>query len=121
MKKLLIVLSLVFIKNIYAQTQPFIFSIFDRIVYSSTNVGTSSWVEVSSATPFVVKTITIFDSSGQTMEVGTGSSGHEVAQFLVGAGGGAYPAQISQGVRVVYRAVSGTANTGEADINLFNQ
>lgn len=93
-----------------------------RLVYSSTNVTTAAWVQIDAATLTFATKIEIFDSSGQTMKLGTGTAGNEVDLPLIitPGGNGLIPVQIPQGKRLVVRAVSGTANTGELDINIYN-
>jgi hypothetical protein len=100
----------------FAQTIP---TLTDRIVYSSTNVGTSSWVQIFASTTYTVGNLCAADSSGQTMEIGVGSAGNEVRYLLLPAGGGCFPRSLNAGVRVSIRAVSATANSGELDMNLF--
>lgn len=95
------------------------FSVYNRIVYSSTNVTTGAWVQIVASTPNPIETAVIFDSSGQTLELGTGASGQEVSQMLIPPGGGSFPVSIGGGTRLSIRAVSATANTGEGDFNLF--
>jgi hypothetical protein len=62
----------------------------------------------------------IFDSSGQTMELGMGASGSETRIALILPGGnGQIPILIQQGTRLSVRAVSGTASSGELDLNAY--
>lgn len=91
-----------------------------RNVYSSTNVGTSSWVELVAATGSNVSAVEVFDSSGQTLEIGVGASGSEVVQFIIVPGGnGMLPLKVPRGSRVAVKALSGTANTGNLIINFY--
>lgn len=92
-----------------------------RLLYSSTNVTTGAWVELVASISGSCSQITVFDSSGQTMELGVGPAGSEVIQFLVFPGGnGTQDLFIPQGSRVAIKAVSGTASSGELDLNCFN-
>jgi hypothetical protein len=92
-----------------------------RNVYSSTNVTTSAWVQLVSSLPGQVNEIYIFDSSGQTMELGVGASGFEVVQLLISPGGiGTQSLLIPSGSRVAIKAISGTASAGEIDVNFFS-
>lgn len=92
-----------------------------RTVYSSTNVGTTNWVVLSSSLPNTVSSISVFDSSGQTMEIGmcnaSATANSEVRQFLVPPGGIAVKIQIPSNQRISIRAVSAAATTGESDMN----
>lgn len=92
-----------------------------RLVYSSTNVTTGAWVELlSSVGASEIKEIEIFDSSGETLELGLGAAGSEISQIYVFPGGnGKIPMQIAAGTRLSIRAVSATANSGEIVINLY--
>lgn len=91
-----------------------------RNAYASTNVTTSAWVELVHSMPLNTGMIEIFDSSGQTLKIGFGASGSEVVQFLVYPGGnGMIPVRVTQDTRVSIKAVSGTASTGEIDVNFY--
>lgn len=91
-----------------------------RNVYSSTNVTTSAWVQLIASTTNPATAVEIFDSSGQTLQIGIGAAGLEVAQFYVFPGGnGLIIEGIPKSSRVSIKAVSATANTGEIDINLY--
>lgn len=92
-----------------------------RLLYSSTNVTTSAWVQLSSSLPQVTRCMTIFDSSGQTMKLGLGASGSEVSQpwYIIPGGLGVAPVTWALGSRLSIEAVSGTASSGEIDINLY--
>jgi len=94
-------------------------SVNTRTDYTVTSVGTSSWVELYSSLPASVYKLTIFDSSGQTMEIGTGSAGNESRLFILPPGGGEFALTVSAGTRVSIRAITGTASAGENDINFF--
>lgn len=89
--------------------------------YTSTNVTTGAWVELVASLGSTVNEIEIFDSSGQTLELGTGAAAAETRLILVFPGGnGRVPTLIASGTRVSIRAVSATANAGELDINFYN-
>lgn len=92
-----------------------------RLVYSSTNVTTGAWVQLLASVGTVsVKEIEIFDSSGETLELGVGDAASEVSKSYVFPGGnGRIPMQISANARLAIRAVSATANSGEIAINLY--
>lgn len=92
-----------------------------RLAYSSTNVTTGAWVELlSSVGATAVKEIEIFDSSGETLELGIGASGSESSKCYVFPGGnGRIPVQIAATARIAIKAVSATANSGEILINFY--
>ena len=88
--------------------------------YTSVNVTTGAWVQLIASTGATVNEIEIFDSSGQTLELGTGAAAAETRLILVFPGGnGRVPTAIASGTRVSIRAVSATADVGELDINLY--
>lgn len=94
-----------------------------RTVYSGTNVGTTNWLVLSNTLPNTVSSIAVGDTSGQTMEVGicdaSAATNSEVRQFLVPPGGLTVKIQISPTQRISIRAVSGTATSGENDLNVL--
>lgn len=92
-----------------------------RLVYSSTNVTTGAWVELlASVGAISVKEIEIFDSSGETLELGIGASGSEVPKsYVIPGGNSKIPLQIAANGRLAIRAVSATANSGEILVNLY--
>jgi hypothetical protein len=91
-----------------------------RNVYSSTNVTTGAYVQLTSSLAFTSTAIEVFDSSGQTLQIATGAPGSEAVQFQIFPGGnGMVPLLIKQGTRIAVKAISGTANSGELTINLY--
>lgn len=89
--------------------------------YTSTSVTTGAWVQLVASLSSEVQEIEIFDSSGQTLELGTGAAASEARLILVFPGGnGRVPVRIASGTRVSIRAVSATANAGELDINFYS-
>jgi peptidoglycan hydrolase CwlO-like protein len=92
-----------------------------RHSYSSTPVNTTNWQQLLASTSGAIRRVEIFDSSGQTLELGVGAPGSEVRQILVFPGGnGIVPLSIASGARVSIRAVSATANEGEISINFYS-
>jgi hypothetical protein len=88
--------------------------------YSTGSVTTGAWVELIPSLGSQAQDIEIFDSSGQTLEIGTGAAASEARLFIVMPGGnGRIPVRIASGTRISIRAVSGTANVGEICINLY--
>ena len=94
-----------------------------RTVYSVTNVGTTNWVVLVSSTSDTVSQVSIFDSSGQTLELGSCAAGatanSEVRQLLIPPGGVPLQnLQIPIGSRISIRAVSSAVSSGENDLNV---
>lgn len=89
--------------------------------YSSTNVTTSAWVQLNASLPAVTRCLSVFDSSGQTMVLGLGQSGHEVAQswWIFPGGMANLPVTWPLNARLSIEAISGTASSGEIIINLY--
>lgn len=91
-----------------------------RNVYSSVNVTTGAYVQLVASLANTATEIEVFDSSGQTLQVAVGKSGSEIVQFIVFPGGnGRLPIIIPAASRVAIKAISGTANTGEIDLNFY--
>jgi len=86
-----------------------------RNVYSGTPVTTAAWVQLIAATPDTINAITLFDSSGQTLELGVGAPASESRVLIIPPGGidATTPLRIASGARVSVRAVSATASVGE--------
>jgi hypothetical protein len=86
-----------------------------RIVYSMTSVGITSWVQIITATVRDIDCIMVFDSSGETMELGIGPESSEQRALLIPPGGfsGPVPLAMPVGTRVSIRAVSTGVTAGE--------
>jgi hypothetical protein len=82
--------------------------------YTGTPVTTSGWVELIAATSDDINAITLFDSSGQILELGFGAAASETRALLIPPGGldGVIPLFIPSGTRVSVQAISATANAG---------
>lgn len=88
--------------------------------YTSTSVTTGAWVQLVASTAAAITELEIFDSSGETLEIGTGAAAAETRLILVFPGGnGRVPVAIAAATRISIRAVSGTASVGELDINCY--
>lgn len=119
MFKYIVLIGLFIFGGAQAQTISSAFGI--RTVYSVTNVTTSAWVQLVASTSSGIGVVSIFDSCGQTLELGVGAAGFEVMQIIIPPGGGGFPLGIPPNSRVSIRALSGncaSANT-EDDINFF--
>jgi hypothetical protein len=90
-----------------------------RIDYSVTPVTTLAWTQVIAATSASVEWMDIFDSSGETLEIGTGAAGAEVQLGYVIPGGNSLYNVIPAGTRIALRAVSNNATVGEFVVNMF--
>lgn len=88
-------------------------------VYSSTNITTSSYVQLVASTTSAANYLDIFDSSGQAMILATGGSGSEVILSYVPPGGDQIRVQIPAGTRVAYKALTGNAASGYLLVNLW--
>lgn len=86
--------------------------------YTSTSVTTGAWVQLIASTAAVINQLYLFDSSGQTLELGTGAGGAETRKLIIPPGGIDGPVNIAipAGTRIAVRAVSATASVGELDI-----
>jgi hypothetical protein len=116
MKYLFITIALMFSQIAWPST--FVQSF--RNVYSSTNVTTSASLSVIALTSQSFSKMSVFDSSGQTMELLITDPAGTVNTLIIPPGGGGFPVSISKGSTIVLEAVSATASTGEIDINFFN-
>lgn len=87
--------------------------------YVSSPVTTGAWVELVAATTTDITQLFIFDSSGQTLELGVGAAASEVRQCLIPPGGfdGPLPIAIPSGSRIAIKAISANASTGELVVN----
>lgn len=90
--------------------------------YSGVNVTTGAWVQLIASTAADIAALTIFDSCGQTLELGTGGGGAETRRLIIPPGGidGQLQLAIPAGTRVSIRAVSGNCTSGEIDITGFD-
>lgn len=89
--------------------------------YSSVNVTTGAYVQLIASTAATINQLDIFDSSGQTLALATGAAASEVNQIYIYPGGnGIVELLIAAGTRVSIIAISGTASTGEIDINFLS-
>lgn len=90
--------------------------------YSSTNVTTGAWVQLSASLTHDVSEIEIFDSSGSTLQLAYGPvSGEVVLPFDIMPGGNA-PRRVllNKGMRLSIRAIDADATSGEFVLNASN-
>lgn len=90
--------------------------------YSSTNVTTGAWVELIASTAGDINALFIFDSCGQTLELGTGAAASETRVLIIPPGGidGPVPLNIPSGTRVAIKAISADCTSGEINITGLN-
>ncbi len=94
-----------------------------RYAYSSGAVSTVTWVQLIASTAALINCIQLFDSSGQTLELGTGGAGAETRVLIIPPGGldACVPLKIAASTRIAIRALSATTGTvGEIDITGLN-
>lgn len=92
-----------------------------RNAYASTAVTTGAWVQLIASTAAVINSITIFDSCGQTLELGTGAAASETRKLIIPPGGieGMVGLAIPAATRVSVRAISATCSSGELNVTGF--
>lgn len=90
--------------------------------YGSTAVTTGAWVQLIASTAGAIAHLQVFDSSGQTLELGTGAAAAETRILIIPPGGisGSYDINIPAATRISVRAISDTAAAGELDITATN-
>jgi hypothetical protein len=91
----------------------------ERIDYAVTPVTTLAWTEVIASTSASIEWWDIFDSSGETLQVGVGAAGSEVHLAYVIPGGNRINQLLPAGTRISLRAVSADATIGEHTVNFF--
>jgi len=89
--------------------------------YSSTNVGTSTAVQVLASVPSNGATmLDVFDSSGQTLQLSyTINSINTVIAVVYPGGNGQVQVSIPAGAALYLKSLTSTANSGYSIINLF--
>lgn len=93
---------------------------FARIAYSSNNVSTTSYSELVASLSAAVSEVEIYDSSGKTLVLATGSAGSEVNKIYIMPGGNQkIPLTLASGTRVAVKAVSEAATYGELVVNFY--
>jgi len=89
--------------------------------YTSSSVTTGAWVQLVASTGSAITEFDIFDSSGQTLEIGIGAAASEARLIILFPGGnGRVPVNIAAATRISVRAISATANVGELNINFYS-
>ena len=88
--------------------------------YSSVNVTTAAYVQITASSSATINKIQIFDSSGSTMVIAVGAAASEVDQFYVFPGGVEVDLVIPASSRISIKAVSANATVGEISINFLS-
>jgi hypothetical protein len=89
---------------------------------SSTNIGTSDWVELTSSLTVPVTAVEIFCGSGAILQIATGAAASESAipyRILPGGSAVLIPLGLAKGTRLSAKAVNMTADTGQLVLNFF--
>ncbi len=90
-----------------------------RYTYVTAAVTTAAWTQLIASTAADINCLFLFDSSGQTLMLGTGGAGSETVKLLIPPGGldGPVPLRIPSGTRVAIKALSATTGAiGEINI-----
>lgn len=92
-----------------------------RLDYSSTNVTTGAYVQLSAAGVPEANHMEIFDSSGKVLKLAVGASGAEkdLGFYIIPGGQGPIAVQLSAGQRLAIKAVDGDATSGQLVINFY--
>lgn len=94
--------------------------------YVTTPMTAGTWYQIDAGlpqtvgSPVDVRAVEIFDSSGQTLQLGYGPSGGEqVAMQIFPGGNDMTPVNLNRGMRLALKPISGDATVGECTINMF--
>jgi hypothetical protein len=89
--------------------------------YSTTNVTTAAYVQLTASTAATVNKIEIFDSSGEALILAVGGAGSEVDQLYIFPGGnGPVDLAIPASSRISIKAKTATASSGFIAVNLYS-
>lgn len=89
----------------------------DSAVKNSGTVTSGAWVQLIASTAAEAQGLTVFDSSGYSLELGVGPAASEVRKLIIPPGGlnGFIPLRIPAGSRVSIRAINTTADYTAAE------
>ena len=86
----------------------------------STPVTTSAYTELDAALDEDIKSIEIFDSSGECLVLAVGAAGSESDLcYIMPGGNGLIPILLNQGERLAVKAVSANTASGNLYINMW--
>lgn len=90
--------------------------------YSSVNLTTSAYVQVTGSTLGAINRLYIADTSGSAIILATGGAGSEVDQLYIGPGGSdaPYELNIAAGTRVAVKALDVNATSGQLIITALS-
>lgn len=89
--------------------------------YTTTNVTTAAYVQLTASTAATVNQIEIFDSSGEALILAVGAATSEVDQLYIFPGGnGPVQLAIPASSRISVKAKTATASAGFLAINLYS-
>lgn len=89
--------------------------------YTTTNVTTAAYVQLTASTAATVNQIEIFDSSGEALILAVGAAASEVDQLYIFPGGnGPVQLAIPASSRISVKAKTATASAGFLAINLYS-
>lgn len=93
-----------------------------RLSYTSSNVTTGAWVQVTASTAAQFNAVTIFSSCGSSLELGIGASSSETRTLIVPPGGldGQISLYIASGTRLSLRSLDTSCTSGEFLITGYN-
>ncbi len=89
---------------------------------SSTNIGTSAWVQLIAALTYGASAVEVINNSGQPLQIAMGGAGSEVAiAYTVPPGGspGLIPAEFLAGARISAKSIGATISSGYVLLNFF--
>jgi hypothetical protein len=95
-----------------------------EVVYSSTNVNSSAYVELVHSTVKGIKAISVMNSGPQDVLIAVGAAGSEANQLYIPSTVSSlypvvYPISLGYGSRLSVIAASGTNSTGQLDVNVI--
>lgn len=90
--------------------------------YSSTNVTTSAYVSLVTATPSNVATVLVCDTSTKLVKIARGDSGSQIDMFTAFISGCVQvPQYIPKGTHLWIKAVDATASSGYNTVSFLQQ
>ena len=89
--------------------------------YVANNVTMAAWSEIIASTSDIITDWSVFDSSGEVLELGVGAIGLEARFALVQPGGGdPFKHQLPAGSRITIRAITDNVTSGYLAVNAWS-